>query len=253
MIKTVVIGSGNVAQHLIKVIERSAGIQLLQAYARNLGELKKLLPEEQIATSYNEIKEADVYIIAVSDGAIANVAAQLPFSGRFVVHTSGSVSMTEPDGKNRRGVFYPLQTLSKNKEVNFQMVPLCLETEYKEDFTLLEQLAKAFSGSVYAINSEQRRALHVAAVFVSNFVNNMYAIGSEICRDNAIDFTILKPLIQETADKILSLSPLQAQTGPAVRNDTETIAKHLYFLKDERHKELYKLLSESIQYNAKKL
>lgn len=253
MIKVVVIGSGNVAQHLIKVMKSAADVQLEQAFARNIKAFNHLLPEEKITSSYNELKEADVYIIAVSDDAIASVSTQLPFSGRLVVHTSGSVGMGEADGKNRRGVFYPLQTFSKNKDVDFKSVPLCLETENAEDYMLLEKLARSLSDSVYTINSQQRQALHVAAVFVSNFVNSLYVAGNTICNENNIPFNILKPLIQETAHKVLTIKPKDAQTGPAIRNDKKTLAKHLAFLKDGKHKKIYQLLSESIQENAKKL
>lgn len=253
MIKVVVIGSGNVAQHLIKVIKNTADVQLEQAFARNIKALEHLLPQDKITSSYSKLKEADVYIIAVSDDAITNVSSQLPFSGRLVAHTSGSVGMDETDSKNRRGVFYPLQTFSKNKDVDFKLVPLCLETENAEDYILLEKLAKCLSDNVYTINSQQRQALHVAAVFVSNFVNSLYVTGNAICNENNIPFEILKPLIQETAHKVLTIKPQDAQTGPAIRNDKKTIEKHLAFLKDGKQKYIYQLLSESIQENAKKL
>ena len=247
MIQVVVIGSGNVAQHLIKAFNNAAGVQLVQAFARHPGQLEQLLPPEKITGSMDALAKADVYIIAVSDDAIATVAPQLPFSGRLVVHTSGSAGLNQPDGKNRRGVFYPLQTFSKNRAVDFLTVPLCLETEYPEDLTLLDTLAHALSDNVYAINSAQRQALHVAAVFVSNFTNHLYAIGNTICRENNIPFDILKPLIQETAGKISTLTPLQAQTGPAVRNDQKTLQKHLDFLHNDNQKAIYKLLTQSIQ------
>lgn len=253
MIKVVVIGSGNVAQHLIKVMESTADVQLEQVFARNPDSLNHLTAKDKITDSYNKLKDADIYIIAVSDDVIAGVSSQLPFSGKFVVHTSGSVNMTETDSKNRRGVFYPLQTFSKNKNVDFKSVPLCLETENQEDYILLEKLAKYLSDNVCAINSQQRQALHIAAVFVSNFVNSLYTTGNAICNENNIPFEILKPLIQETAHKILTVKPKDAQTGPAIRNDKKTLEKHLAFLKDGKQKKIYQLLSESIQENAKKL
>lgn len=252
MLKVVVIGSGNVAQHLIAVFKQAKNVELVQAFARNPEKLSHLLDAQKITDSFNKIKEADIYIISVTDDAISQVSSSLPFSGRLVVHTSGTVAMDQLDAKNRRGVFYPLQTFSKNKEINFSIIPLCLESEKQEDYNMLEKLAKHISKSVYNISSQQRKALHVAAVFVSNFANHMYAIGSEICLQNGIPFDILKPLILETADKVLYLDPLKAQTGPAVRNDKQTIKTHLDFITDTKQKEIYKLITQSIQ-NVKKL
>lgn len=254
MIKVAVIGSGNVAQHLIKVFDASPGILLVQAFARQKESLLHLLPESKITDSYTDLQEADVYIISVSDDAIAQVSSLLPFTGRLIVHTSGSVAMQELNPANRRGVFYPLQTFSKNKEVNFKEVPLCLESEDPKDFELLQKLAASVSDNVYAINSGQRQSLHVAAVFVSNFVNHMYTIGSTICNEHNVPFDILKPLIKETAEKVQQLPPVQAQTGPAKRGDSTTMQKHINFLQDNNLINIYNLLSQSIQhYNEQKL
>jgi predicted short-subunit dehydrogenase-like oxidoreductase (DUF2520 family) len=247
MFKAVIIGSGNVAQHLIKALSNSAHTELVQAYARHPENLAHLLPPEKITSSFDNLAKADIYIIAVSDNAIAGVSSQLPFEGRLVVHTSGSVAMEQLDPKNRRGVFYPLQTFSKNKDVDFTKIPVCLESGQESDYSVLEQLAQSISPLHYKISSGQRQALHVAAVFVNNFTNHLYAIGNRICSDNAIPFDILKPLILETADKVQLLPPAEAQTGPASRNDTQTIEKHMAFLKDENQKALYILLTQSIQ------
>ncbi|MES2485136.1 MAG: DUF2520 domain-containing protein, partial [Bacteroidota bacterium] len=196
---------------------------------------------------FSEIKQADIYIISVTDGAIAEVSAQLPFTGRLVVHTSGSTGIDALDAKNRRGVFYPLQTFSKNKDLDFSTVPLCLESENLSDYITLETLANALSKSVYNISSEQRRALHVAAVFVSNFANHMYVQGNKVCDEHNIPFEILQPLIQETAAKITSLAPLEAQTGPAIRHDQQTIKRHMDFITDNNQKAIYTLLTQLIQ------
>lgn len=247
MLQVVVIGSGNVAQHLIKVFGETAGVELVQALARKPETLTRLLPNEKITDNFSNLKEADIYIIAVTDDAVADVSSALPFENRLVMHTSGSVPMEALDGKNRRGVFYPLQTFSRNKAVDFKTIPLCLESEKESDYAILEQLAKSISNSVYHITSEQRKALHVAAVFASNFTNHMYALGSDICKENEIPFEILKPLIQETADKVQQLEPRAAQTGPAIRHDSQTIEKHLEFLQDKNKKQIYKLITQSIQ------
>ena len=252
MIKVVIIGSGNVAQHLIKVMQIAANVNLVQVFARNKKSINHLVKDDKITSDYNAIKEADVYIISVSDNAIAEVAENLPFKNRLVVHTSGTSELSVLDAKNRKGVFYPLQTFSKSKEINFSSIPICLEAENEEDFKTLQSLSQNISEKVFPISSEQRKSLHVAAVFVCNFVNHMYTIGNQICEEHNVPFEVLKPLIMETAQKISTLKPEDAQTGPALRNDTKTINKHLEFLQESNYQELYKLLTQSIQ-NVKKL
>ena len=259
MIRVSIIGSGNVAQHLIQTFNSdginpvSNDIELIQVFARNKESVSHLIAANKIHNNFNDLIAADLYIIAVTDDAIAEVSKELPFSNQFVVHTSGSVAMDAIDSKNRQGVFYPLQTFSKSKEVDFKTIPICIEAQNETDLNTLEAVAKSISNSVYKINSEQRKALHVAAVFVSNFANHLYQIGNDICIENELSFDILKPLIQETANKILTLSPNEAQTGPAKRKDTQTINAHLNFLTDDNQKEIYKLLTKSIIDNGKKL
>jgi predicted short-subunit dehydrogenase-like oxidoreductase (DUF2520 family) len=154
---------------------------------------------------------------------------------------------------NRRGVFYPLQTFTKNKAVEFKTIPICLESENGTDYQVLDRVAKSISEKVFAINSQQRKALHVAAVFVNNFTNHLFQIGHEICRENQVPFEILNPLIVETVQKIMVLSPEEAQTGPAKRNDTATIETHESFLSAGNYLNIYKILTQSIQENGKKL
>jgi len=253
MIRVSIIGSGNVAQHLIQAFSKTTDIELVQVFARKNASVAHLISPDKIYTNFNDIIAADLFIIAITDDAITEVSAAIPFSNELVVHTSGSVSMEAIDNKNRQGVFYPLQTFSKSKEVDFKTIPICIETKNEKDIQVLEKVAKSISNTVYKINSEQRKALHIAAVFVSNFVNHLYQIGNAICIENNLPFDILKPLIQETANKILTLSPNEAQTGPAKRKDTQTINAHLSFLSDENQKEIYKLLTKSIIDNGKEL
>ena len=253
MIRLSIIGSGNVAQHLIQAFIKSSEIELVQVFARSEKSVSHLISVDKITSNYNELQAVDVTIISVTDASIAEISKNIAFENALVVHTSGSVAMETLDSKNRKGVFYPLQTFSKSKEIKFKYIPICIEAENLNDLQLLETVAKAISNSVYNINSEQRKALHVAAVFVSNFTNHMYQIGNEICNKNGLSFDILKPLILETANKIVSLSPIEAQTGPAKRKDTQTINAHLSFLSDENQKEIYKMLTKSIIDNGKKL
>lgn len=252
MIKVSIIGSGNVAQHLIQAFQLNSQIELVQVVARDIKNVAHL-DSNRITSDYTQLQEADLYIIAVSDDAIAEVSSALPFENRLVAHTSGTVALDSLNSNNRRAVFYPLQSFSKDKPIDFKSVPICLEAENEKDVQILKQLAHSISNAFYEINSEQRKALHVAAVFVNNFVNYLYQMGNEICDANAIPFEILKPLIQETANKIATLSPKNAQTGPAKRNDLKTIAAHEEFLKDENQAAIYKLLTQSLQNNGKKL
>ena len=253
MIQVSIIGSGNVAQHLIQAFSKTTEIELVQVFSRKKETVNHLIISDKIITNLNQLKAADVYILAVTDEAIADISNQLPFKNQLLVHTSGSVAMETLNDNNRKGVFYPLQTFSKSKAVDFKIIPICIEATTEKDYQTLEALAKSISNVVYKIYSEQRKALHVAAVFVSNFVNHLYKMGNDICIENEVPFDLLKPLIQETANKINTLSPAQAQTGPAKRNDTQTINAHLSFLTNDNQKEIYKLLTKSIIDNGKKL
>lgn len=253
MIQITIIGSGNVAQHLIKDFSANKVVEIKQAFSRKKEALVHLLEENKIVSDLNDLQPSDLYIISVSDNAISEVSSQLPFNNQLVVHTSGTSSINVLDTKNRRGVFYPLQTFSKIKEVDFSIVPFCLEAENTADFKLLETVAKSISTAVFSINSEQRKALHVAAVFVNNFTNHLYQIGQEICEEHQVPFEVLKPLILETADKIKTLSPAEAQTGPAKRHDSITTNAHLEFIQNENQINIYKILTQSIQDNGKKL
>lgn len=253
MIRITIIGSGNVAQHLIKAFSASLLVEIVQAFSRKKEALSHLLDSEKIVTEFTALKNADLYIISVSDNAISEVSSQLPFKDRLVVHTSGTTSIDVLDSKNKKGVFYPLQTFSKNKTVDFSIIPICLETKNQNDYKILETTAKSISNAVFSISSEQRKALHVAAVFVNNFTNHLYQIGQEICEEHQVPFEVLKPLIQETAVKIKTLDPIDAQTGPAKRRDSVTINAHLGFITNENQKNIYKILTQSIQHNGKKL
>jgi predicted short-subunit dehydrogenase-like oxidoreductase (DUF2520 family) len=253
MITITIIGSGNVAQHLIDAFVKSKAIDIIQVFSRNQNQIIPNIDSSKITNDWNALAEADLYIIAVSDDAIAEVSSQLPFENRLVVHTSGSASLSSLDIKNRKGVFYPLQTFTKGKSIDFKTIPLCLETELDDDYMMLKKVAAEISDNIYSIDSHQRKALHVAAVFVNNFTNYLYQLGNEICLENHVSFDILKPLILETAEKLLTLSPKEAQTGPAKRNDISTIKAHETFLSNENQSTIYKILTQSIQNHGKKL
>jgi predicted short-subunit dehydrogenase-like oxidoreductase (DUF2520 family) len=232
MISVLLVGKGNVASHLKTAFLNADTIRVTQISSRQL----EIIPQ------------ADITIIAVSDDAITEVSSKI--KNNFVVHTSGSVAMNDLKNNSKKGIFYMLQTFSKDKIVDFSEVPFCLEAEHIEDYKLLEKLAKSIGKKIYSISSKQRKTLHLAAVFVNNFTNHLYKIGNDICKENKVPFEILQPLIKETASKIEHLSPKEAQTGPAIRNDKKTIQNHLNLL-DQNQQKIYKTLTKSIQNGAK--
>lgn len=242
----VLFGAGNVATHLHKALSRTSKFRVIQVYNHKPESLIPFSTGVKTTTSMQEVLPADIYLIAVKDDAIPQIVKELKQRDALVVHTAGAVSMDILERFPRRGIFYPLQTFSKNKDIDFRSIPICIEANNEKDLGLLEDLAGSISEKFYRINSAQRKSLHVAAVFVSNFVNNLYAQGEAICQENNIPFEILHPLILETAQKITVMSPGEAQTGPARRNDIQVIQSHLSLLKEDQ-KEIYSLLTQSIQ------
>jgi len=234
MISIAIVGTGNVGTHLFKAFYEVKDVEVSIINSRKLDTLPK----------------SDLTIIAVADDAIAEVSSNI--SNSFVVHTSGSVPMNALQNLTSKGVFYPLQSFSKEKEVNFSGIPFCLEAENSKDLSKLERLVSLLGGKIYHINSEQRKRIHIAAVFANNFTNHMYAMANDICKEHDIPFDILHPLIAETSEKIKTMNPLEAQTGPAIRDDQKTIQNHLHLL-NESQKEMYLKLTASIQHYGKKL
>jgi predicted short-subunit dehydrogenase-like oxidoreductase (DUF2520 family) len=246
MIKVVILGAGNIAFHLTTILLKTKKVELLQVYNKNLTKIEYLKHSVEITNKLSDLnKNGDIYIIAISDDAISDFSKQLILPNKLVVHTSGSVALNDLESNSNKGVFYPLQSFSKNKKVTFNNVPICIEAETSGNLKLLEKLAKIISNKCYIINSEQRKQVHLAAVFVNNFVNHLYYLGNKICDENNISFEILHPLIKETSKKLEELSPFEAQTGPAKRNDVKTMEKQLEML-PKKSKEIYTLLSNSI-------
>ncbi len=240
-----IIGGGNLAYHLIKEFLKHPEIHLNQLYARNLNQLKDFEGTAVLINDLHLLTPADLSIIAVSDDAIGEVSGQLKHYHSLIVHTSGTQPM-EVLQCPRKGVFYPFQSFSKNKStIDFKEVPLLIEAQNEKDLKKLVFLAKLLSSKVYEMTSRQRSALHLAGVFAANFSNHMYVLADEILKENQIPFELIIPLIQEVAHKINLLSPTEAQTGPAVREDHKTINKHLEMLEGDK-KRIYNLLTESI-------
>jgi len=245
-----IIGSGNVATHLSAAL-KNAGHRLVQVYSPNM-QHAAMLAYHVGAEAVDDLKdltpETDLFIIAVKDDAIAEIIPRLSTLNKLVVHTSGAVELQQLlNFTPNAGVFYPLQTFSKTKELNFWEVPMCIEGADEAITKTLEELARTISNNVYRVSSAQRKVLHLSAVFACNFTNHLYAVAQALLAESNISFDMLRPLIMETADKIKQHSPASVQTGPAVRNDEKTMQAHLQMLARKHDlQKMYQLLSQDI-------
>jgi len=250
----VIIGSGNTAAVLGRKF-KAAHHHILQVASRNAAAASELAYEwNTISTNYFSAinVNADVYILAVSDDAIAGVARELKFPGKVIAHTAASVSMDVLKNVSEHyGVFYPLQSLRKDM-IKMPEIPVFWEGNDDISKKRLEALAHSIAEEkVKEAGQDARLKLHVAAVFVSNFPNHLYMLAEQYCRKEGLDFKQLLPLIEETATRIKDLSPALAQTGPAIRHDEETIQKHISLLKEyPQLKNIYEMLTQSIQQNT---
>ena len=246
MIKVIIIGAGNIATHLYQTFSKEERLEVIQVYNRNPEHLAFVKEPQKRISTLEKLKKADLYLFAVSDDAIMEIAKKIPDNKAVFAHCSGSEPMGNLSKFENYGVFYPLQSFSKNKAVDFKEVPVCLEANSAENLKFLKEIASMLSNNIFEVSSEQRRALHLSAVFVNNFTNHLYALAADYCEKNELPFKILQPLIKETAAKIETLPPYSAQTGPALRNDQKTISSHLEMLDDDQ-KKIYTILTESIQ------
>ncbi|WP_316792491.1 Rossmann-like and DUF2520 domain-containing protein [Pedobacter frigoris] len=246
----VCIGSGNVATHMAHALKKS-GANLTQIWSRSLDNAAILgneLEAKSISTFQEIDRSADLYVIAVKDDAIAEVAVALKGVEGLVVHTSGATDISILSSFKNYGVLYPLQTFSKKKQLDFANVPLCIESLDESVLDKLRSVALGLTPMVYEVDSEKRKILHLAAVFGCNFVNHMYVLSNELVKHHGLDFEMLKPLIMETAVKVQTELPINVQTGPAVRNDEKTILKHLELLDQMPDlARIYQTLSKSIK------
>lgn len=242
----VLIGSGNVAFHLAKAFSE-AQIPVSQIFGRNTTELQKISEQFSIPFSTETLTDADLYIISVSDSSIAEVSALIKNENALVTHTSGSVSREALSGNYRKSVFYPLQTFSKSKNLDYSKIPFFIDAENENDEEILKNLASKISKNVMLANDEKRKYIHLTAVFACNFVNHLYARAKEISDSQGIPFDYFLPLIDETTQKIHELEPKLAQTGPAIRNDEKVLKLHESLLTDEEKLKIYKTLNESIK------
>lgn len=246
--RVVFIGAGNVATHLAQSFDKTHDVvQVYSRHIQNAISLANLLKQADATDNLNEvISDADIYVVSVKDDAISEIVGNIKVVSGLWVHTSGSVSLDVLSAKFERcGVFYPLQTFSRNVDVDMSEVPFFIEGIDDKTESLLIDVAKEISKRVYKANSLQRRSLHVAAVFGCNFVNYLWAQADEILKKSGYNFDILLPLINVTLDKAVKVSPSEGQTGPARRGDLKIMQSHEQMLSNDDAK-LYRILSQCI-------
>lgn len=257
MLSVVIVGSGNVAEALAVRLGASEGIALQQIYARNAERGSHIARLAGAAWSNDVLAEADIYLIAVSDRAVEDVATSVPFPPEaLVAHTAGSVPLVAiPKRAGGRGVFYPLQSFSMGRHEAIEGAPIFIEGDSEATCARLRDLAERMGLNADVADTERRRRLHLAGVFVNNFVNHLYATAADIVAGEGLDFEILRPIIRETAAKaIASANPRSVQTGPAQRGDRATIERHMAMLEDDDTKrEIYNYLTQSIWETSKKM
>lgn len=242
-----IIGAGNVAFHLTRAFVHNT-IQVKQIYNRTLSKAEHIGEANKVrfTDKISELERADIFVIAASDQAIAELSLHIPYDDVMVVHTSGSMPLSELKGNYRKGVLYPLQTFTMGRVLEYDDIPFFIETENEEDSKLLHKFVSRVTTKIKEINSDQRLKMHMSAVWACNFVNHMYYIAEQMTEKSGLSFELLRPLIDETAAKIRDMSPLEAQTGPAKRNDQIIAEKHLNLIENPVYKDLYKSISDSI-------
>lgn len=248
----VLIGAGNLATNLGRSLKQK-GYPIVQVYSRTDMSARTLanLLETSWTTSIEQITTtASLYIVALKDKALTNLASQLANINpdAIFVHTAGSISIDVwKTHLNKYGVFYPMQTFSKEHVTDFSNLPIFLEASDADTLTFLHQIAENLSSAVYHLNSEQRKFLHLGAVFACNFTNHLYTLTAKLLDIHQIPFEVMLPLIDETTAKVHFLPPQKAQTGPAARHDTNVIGQQMELLTDYPElQHIYKTLSDSI-------
>ena len=249
MSSIVILGAGNVAFHLTRaLIENTCNVRQIfnrtLEHAREIGEANRISYTDKIS----EIEKADIYIIASADSGIEEFSHYIPYDDVLVVHTSGSSPMSVLKGDYRKGVFYPLQTFSKERTMRYDNIPFFIEAENPEDLKKLNELGNRISNEVHELNFASRMQVHMTGVWANNFVNHLYYIAGNICEQNNVPFDVLLPLIQETANKVIEMNPKDAQTGPAKRGDQVIIDRHLEAVQnDSRLLQIYQIMTDSIK------
>ena len=242
----ILLGSGNVATHL-GIALKNNNYTIVQVYSKSIENAKVLANklDAQFTNDLSKLKSADLIIVSINDDAISNVITQI--KNTAIVHTSGSIELNIfKEQFSNYGVFYPLQTFNKEVDVNISEIPFCIEGNSLEFEKQLIEIAKALSNNVVKMNSQQRKQLHIAAVFACNFSNHMYSIADDLLAKKNIDFKILLPLIRQTITNLERNRPKEVQTGPAKRKDTAIIQEHIATIKEKEIKELYQKITTNI-------
>lgn len=249
--KIVLIGAGNLATHLGKALH-AAGHDMVQVFSRTMQSaetLASLLDAEPLTDMAQVRDDADVYIFSVKDSALEQLISQLCGGEKKVfLHTAGSMPMSVFREKALHyGVLYPMQTFSKQREVDFSIIPCFIEANDEFALKQIEGLAGQISHRVFQLSSEDRKYLHLSAVFACNFANHCYAVSQELLQQHGIPFDVMLPLIDETAAKVHGMTPKEAQTGPAVRYDENVIGKQIQLLENQPYfQKIYDCMSKSI-------
>lgn len=249
--KIVLIGAGNLATHLGKALH-AAGHDMVQVFSRTMQSaetLASLLDAEPLTDMAQVRDDADVYIFSVKDSALEQLISQLCGGEKKVfLHSAGSMPMSVFREKALHyGVLYPMQTFSKQREVDFSIIPCFIEANDEFALKQIEGLAGQISHRVYQLSSEDRKYLHLSAVFACNFANHCYAASQELLQQHGIPFDVMLPLIDETAAKVHGMTPKEAQTGPAVRYDENVIGKQIQLLENQPYfQKIYDCMSKSI-------
>jgi len=247
------IGAGNLAWHLAPALDNT-DFAVREVYSRNPKHAQTLVEklyqaDAKCSLDFSE-SHCRIFVLAITDDSIASVVQELILpDDAILIHTSGSqpLSILEYAATPFTGVYYPLQTFTKSRKLNFNEVPIFIESDDASTQKVLVNMAKAVSSNVHTISSEKRKALHVAAVFASNFTNHMLTLAQEVASNRKLDFEFLKPLVIETVNKAMTLGPVNSQTGPAKRGDLQILDEHFEFLSDdESMAELYKIISQDI-------
>lgn len=246
MLSVVIIGTGNVAQQLLRGWKDHDRIKVVGVAGRTRKN-KRSFGGYDVQPLEALDSKADTYIIAVNDSAISDVSQQISHADGLVVHTAGGIGIDILKPHNRRGVFYPLQTFSTNRNIDFSQVPFYLEVNNEEDQDILVQLATSLSENIYWISSSKRKRLHLAGVFLNNFTNHLLYQSAILCEELDLDPEVLYPLLRETLDKAMEIGAYDAQTGPARRGDSQVIRAHLDLLTDPFQRQIYEVISDSIQ------
>lgn len=244
--KIVIIGSGNVAYHLAKALVAKA-LPVVQIFGRNEITLQEISQELNIPYATQELTTADLYLISVKDDAIAEVSAMIKEENALVAHTSGSTSKDTLVGNYRKASFYPLQTFSKTRKLNYSKIPFFIDADTEEDKINLQKLAQKISKNTMFVDDEKKKYIHLTAVFSCNFVNHLFARAKEIADHQGIPFEYFLPLIDETVNKVHHFNPKNIQTGPAIRNDQKILSLHEQIIENEEQKKLYKIFNQSIK------